>query len=240
MVFVLFCPKDLSKRVAVSWHNADDEVKLFCAEVSDFLMQEYKKALYQQKQQNNGINIKEKEETSTQTQGAKKEEAIRSNTLISSQVAYSTTEKEVSSTASATDTASASGAQPGMHQHKAAAEMRQNNKVQKVDYNDCVGDSQMSRDEDYGPHIQKSIICNSQSVPESSLKDDDAELDSSAPNDSNGISNLRTNNDESLVESEHRASEHTDSTNSLPSVGQLSLPPSSQHHYNYFSGYKTT
>ena len=217
----------------MSWHNADDEVKLFCAEVSDILMQEYKKALYQQKQQNDNINIEEEEDSLMQFKRAKKKEAIRPSTM-SSQVASSTTEKEVSSTTSAMINRDP-GAQPGTTQ-------QQGDKLfNKDDFKDGVGDSQMSSDEDYGPHTQKTSVCNSHRVPgEASLKDDDAELDSSVPNVSNGISNLRTNNDESLVESEHRESEHTDSTNSLPSVGQLSLPNPSQHHYNYLSGYRIT
>lgn len=39
---------DLSKRVATAWHNCDNDVKLFCAEVSDITMQEYKAALRRQ------------------------------------------------------------------------------------------------------------------------------------------------------------------------------------------------
>lgn len=39
---------DLSKRVATAWHNSDNDVKLFCAEVSDITMQEYKAALHRQ------------------------------------------------------------------------------------------------------------------------------------------------------------------------------------------------
>ena len=37
---------DLSKRVAASWRSCDDEVKLYCAEVSDLLTQAYKRAVY--------------------------------------------------------------------------------------------------------------------------------------------------------------------------------------------------
>ena len=60
---------DLSKRVALSWHESDDEVKLFCAEVSDILMHEYKKALYRQRK--DSINSSENEDSSTQSQVAK-------------------------------------------------------------------------------------------------------------------------------------------------------------------------
>ena len=159
----------------MSWHNADDEVKLFCAEVSDILMQEYKKALYQQKQQNDNINIEEEEDSLMQFKRAKKKEAIRPSTM-SSQVASSTTEKEVSSTTSAMINRDP-GAQPGTTQ-------QQGDKLfNKDDFKDGVGDSQMSSDEDYGPHKQKTSVCNYHRVPgEASLKDDDAELDSSVPN----------------------------------------------------------
>ena len=60
---------DLSKRVALSWHESDDEVKLFCAEVSDILMHEYKKALYRLRK--DSFNSSETEDSSTQSQAAK-------------------------------------------------------------------------------------------------------------------------------------------------------------------------
>ena len=189
----------------MSWHNADEEVKLFCFEVSDMLMQQYKKAL--QKQENDANN--EEKEDLLQTQRAKKEPAIRPNTRMSSQVASSFS----SSTTSATiDTASF--AQPYMTQLKPAAKTRQGN----------VGDSEMSSDEDYE---QNTSTRNFQHVAGASRKDDGTE-----PND---VSNSRSNMDESS-RSEHKS----ESSNSLPSVGQLSLPLPSQHHYNYFSGYKST
>ncbi len=50
--YPLLLHADLSKTVATSWRNADSEVKLFCAEVSDILMQAYKKALYSKKKKN--------------------------------------------------------------------------------------------------------------------------------------------------------------------------------------------
>ena len=152
--------------MAVSWHNADEEVKLFCFEVSDMLMQQYKKAL--QKQENDANN--EEKEDLLQTQRAKKEPAIRPNTRMSSHVASSFS----SSTTSATiDTASF--AQPYMTQLKPAAKTRQGN----------VGDSEMSSDEDYE---QNPSTHSSHRVSGASLKDDDAE--------SSGISNSRTNIDE--------------------------------------------
>jgi len=69
---------DLSKNVAAAWHDADDEVKLFCAEVSDFLMQEYKKAIYRQRK--DGINTKEEGDSLTES----KKKILRPGKVVSS------------------------------------------------------------------------------------------------------------------------------------------------------------
>ena len=91
---------DLSKRVAVSWHNADEEVKLFCAEVSEMLMHEYKKAQHQQRQY--GISSAANEDSSTQSRVTKtrnvkkKASRSRSNTLMPpSHVVSSRTTKDI-------------------------------------------------------------------------------------------------------------------------------------------------
>ena len=84
---------DLSKKVALSWHNADDEVKLFCAEVSDILMHNYKKALYRQRK--DSINSTEAEDSLPQSRVTKtrnvKKKTSRSKTLMPSQVVSTTT-----------------------------------------------------------------------------------------------------------------------------------------------------
>ena len=60
-----FANTDLSKKVAAAWHSCDDEVKLFCAEVSDLTLQEYKKALY--RQQKDDIKSEEEDDSSTES-----------------------------------------------------------------------------------------------------------------------------------------------------------------------------
>ena len=89
--YLLLLQADLSKRVATSWHNADGEVKLFCAEVSDILMQAYKKALYRKRKDDINYGT---DELSTQPHGAKvtndKKRTSRCNTLPPSQVLSST------------------------------------------------------------------------------------------------------------------------------------------------------
>ncbi len=60
-----FAITDLSKKVAAAWHSCDDEVKLFCAEVSDLTLQEYKKALY--RQQKDDIKSEEEDDSSTES-----------------------------------------------------------------------------------------------------------------------------------------------------------------------------
>lgn len=86
-VYPLLLRTDLSKKVATSWHNADDEVKLFCNEVSGILMQEYKKAL--DRKRKDGIN-NGKEELSPQSHGTKensdKKQKSLCNTLPPSKV----------------------------------------------------------------------------------------------------------------------------------------------------------
>jgi hypothetical protein len=62
---VFFANTDLSKKVAAAWHSCDDEVKLFCAEVSDLTLQEYKKALY--RQQKDDIKSEEEDDSSTES-----------------------------------------------------------------------------------------------------------------------------------------------------------------------------
>ena len=67
---VVFFPNtDLSKVVAAAWHSCDVEVKLFCAEVSDLTMQEYKKALYRQKKDD--IKSEEEGDSSTESKATK-------------------------------------------------------------------------------------------------------------------------------------------------------------------------
>ena len=75
---------DLSKNVAAAWHDADDEVKLFCAQVSDYLMQEYKKAIYRQRK--DGINTKEEDDTLTESKGTKstRKKILRPGKVVSS------------------------------------------------------------------------------------------------------------------------------------------------------------
>ena len=92
---------DLSKKVALSWHEAEDEVKLFCTEVSDILMHEYKKAQHWQRK--GSINSTETEGSSTQSRVTNKtkkrnvkiKKASRSNTLIPSQVVSSRTTTDI-------------------------------------------------------------------------------------------------------------------------------------------------
>jgi len=106
---VVFFPNtDLSKNVAAAWHSCDDEVKLFCAEVSDLTMQEYKKALYRQKKDD--IKSEEEGDSSTESkatkptrknkrndkkQRSKKKEQQQQKSLSPSKVDSSTTSEEV-------------------------------------------------------------------------------------------------------------------------------------------------
>ena len=89
---------DLSKKVALSWHDADDDVKLFCVEVSDILSHEHKKALSRQRK--DSISSTEAEDSSspnprvTKTKNAKKK-ASRSKTLMTSQLVSSTATEEL-------------------------------------------------------------------------------------------------------------------------------------------------
>jgi len=68
---------DLSKKVAAAWHSCDDEVKLFCAEVSDLTMQEYKKALY--RQQKDDLKSEEEDDTSAESKATKPTEKNKRN-----------------------------------------------------------------------------------------------------------------------------------------------------------------
>ena len=83
--------------MALSWREAEDKVKLFCAVVSDILMHEYKKA--QHKQRKDSISSAETEDSSTPSRVTKtrnvKKKASRSKTLMPSQVVSSTTTEEV-------------------------------------------------------------------------------------------------------------------------------------------------
>lgn len=49
---------DLSKRVSAAWQSCDDEVKLFCAEVSDLTMQKYYFKKFLQRQERDGTKTK--------------------------------------------------------------------------------------------------------------------------------------------------------------------------------------
>jgi hypothetical protein len=72
-----FARTDLSKKVAAAWHSCDDEVKLFCAEVSDLTMQEYKKALY--RQQKDDLKSEEEDDTSAESKATKPTEKNKRN-----------------------------------------------------------------------------------------------------------------------------------------------------------------
>eukprot|EP00985_Skeletonema_marinoi_P014869 scaffold7565_cov141-Skeletonema_marinoi.AAC.9 len=75
---------NLSKNVAAAWHDADEKVKLFCAKVSEILMQEYKKAIYRQRK--DGINTKEEDDSWTESKGTKstRKKILRPGKVVSS------------------------------------------------------------------------------------------------------------------------------------------------------------
>ena len=92
---------DLSKSIATSWHNCEDNVKLFCAEVADIGLQKYRKEMFELQKQKSVDSIIASNKS--QPSGAKKEAAKSKRVLNSKQrrvtpdVAPSSVHQELSS-----------------------------------------------------------------------------------------------------------------------------------------------
>lgn len=83
-----FFHTDLSKQIAAAWHSCDNDVKMFCVEVSDFLTQEYKKAVYKQrKDSKEDLSIKSQESSeptpSTDDKNEQQKKASQPKSVVS-------------------------------------------------------------------------------------------------------------------------------------------------------------